>query len=120
MRPGASAAFSLRDATCARGSAICAPIANRSRCTSSRSCDSSGVGMGARGANPGVQLVHVAEGRDAGVVLADARAVDEARLAAVSGLRIDLHDSLSGSRATVAGAEATSTTVPGSAALRWT
>ena len=41
MRAAASAAFSFCAATCARGSAIWAPIAKRSRCTPSRSCDSS-------------------------------------------------------------------------------
>ena len=46
---------------------------------------------GARQAEPGVQLVDLAVGVDAGVGLADARAVEQRRLAGVAGARVDFH-----------------------------
>ena len=56
---------------------------------SSRSSGS--CGQGAHGAERGVRLVHVPVGGHPQVVLGDARAAEEARLAEVAGLRVDLH-----------------------------
>ena len=50
-----------------------------------------GRGVGARHPQGGVELVHLAVGGHARVVLAHARAVDESRLARVARLRVDLH-----------------------------
>ena len=81
-----------RRRACRPGSASCAPSANRSRWM----CDELGVEVGverrrADEAEPGVQLVDLAVRVDARVGLADARAVEERRLAGVAGARVDFH-----------------------------
>ena len=78
---------------CRAGSASWAPSANRSRWMRStqlrRAPDR--VARRAREAEPGVQLVDLAVRVDARVVLRDARAVEERRLAGVAGARVDFH-----------------------------
>ncbi len=81
------------------------------------------LGEGAHGAERGVRLVHVAVGGDPQVVLGDARAAEEARLAEVAGPGVDLHGLSPWSSkdvTTVAGAPPASTAVPAAKWLRWT
>ena len=88
----AIAALVTRSAILAAGSARRAPTANRSRWMLRELVVEIAVAdRRSRDAEAGVQLIDLAVRVDAGVVLADARAVEQRRLPRITGTRVDFH-----------------------------